>query len=96
MGLSAEDWSNKVAFYEKGADDEGAAPELRLLFARKVNWLRIVARLQASGLETAQGLSTPQTGADREALLFSPTRMAAARIKQWRLANRREASVGDE
>ena len=49
MAQSAEEWS-KVAFYESVADDENALPELRVVFARKANWLRILARLQAAGL----------------------------------------------
>src|SRR5262249_49754241 len=78
MAQSAEEWS-KVAFYEKVADDENAAPDLRVLFARKANWLRILARLQATGLQAHSNPGNPPTSIDREALLFSPTRLAAAR-----------------
>ena len=46
MAPSAEDWSFKLSYYEKVADDEGASPELRLAFARKANWLRILTRCQ--------------------------------------------------
>jgi hypothetical protein len=95
MALSAEEWSTKVAFYEKVADDESAARELRMLFARKSNWLRILARLQARGLQTGQSSSTPQTAIDSEALLFSPTRLTAVRIRQWRIATRQKCSVGE-
>jgi len=72
MAQSAEEWS-KVAFYENVADNENAVPELRMLSVRKANWLRILARLQAAGLQA------PAQIQDREALLFSPTRLAAAR-----------------
>jgi hypothetical protein len=78
MAQSAEEWS-KVAFYESVADDENAVPELRVVFARKANWLRILARLQAKGLQTHQkNAGNPLMATDREALLFSPTRLAAA------------------
>jgi hypothetical protein len=78
MAQSAEEWS-KVAFYEKVADDENAVPELRVLFARKANWLRILARLQAKGFQAHQNPVDHPTPIEREALLFSPTRLAAAR-----------------
>ena len=78
MAQSAEEWS-KVAFYESVADDENALPELRVVFARKANWLRILARLQAAGLQAHENPGKPTTSIEREALLFSPTRLAAAR-----------------
>jgi hypothetical protein len=78
MAQSAEE-SSKVAFYENVADNENAVPELRVLSARKANWLRIIARLQATGFQARPNPSNPQTSIDREALLFSPTRLAAAR-----------------
>jgi hypothetical protein len=84
MALSAKEWSTKVAFYEKAADDETAAPQLRMLFARKANWFRILARLRATRPQTDQSSSEASTTIDREALLFSPMRLAQARINQWR------------
>ena len=78
MAQSAEEWS-KVAFYESVADDENAVPELRVVFARKANWLRILARLQAAGLQVHENPGKPTTSIEREALFFSPTRLAAAR-----------------
>ena len=78
MAQSAEEWS-KVAIYEKVADNENAVPELRALSARKANWLRILARLQVTGLQARPNPSNSPTSIDREALLFSPTRLAAAR-----------------
>jgi len=71
MAQSAEEWS-KVAIYEKVADNENAVPELRALSARKANWLRILARLQVTGLQARPNPSNSPTSIDREALLFSP------------------------
>jgi hypothetical protein len=75
----------RLAFYEKVADDESATWELRMLFARKANWLRIHARLQATG-QSASGFQQGEApgreraclvnGEESEALLFSPIRMA--------------------
>jgi hypothetical protein len=84
MAQSAEEWS-KVAFYEKVADDENAVPELRVLFARKANWLRILARLQAKGFQAHQNPVNRPTPIEREALLFSPTRLTAARTNNGAL-----------
>jgi hypothetical protein len=85
MAPSAEDWSFKLSYYEKVADDEGASPELRLAFARKANWLRILARLQAKGFQAHQNPVNHPTPIEREALLFSPTRLAAARTNNGAL-----------
>jgi hypothetical protein len=68
----------RAAFYEKEADDESAARELRMLFARKANWLRILARLEAKKEESGQSARGSEAP-DRERLLFSPTRMATPR-----------------
>ena len=77
--------NEKLAVYEKVADDESAARELRMLLARRANWLRISARLRATG-KNASGLKQEESGdserthltdaAEAEALLFSPIRMA--------------------
>lgn len=91
MSLSAEERATKIAFYENVADNENATPELRKLFARKANWLRILARLQEKGPQTDPTPSGSLT--DREALLFSPTRLSAWRIKQWRIANTRQQTM---
>jgi hypothetical protein len=72
-----------VAFYEKVADDEGAAPELRRSFARKANSLRILARLGTISPQASLRSISDAAASEREALLFSPTRLAAARIEQW-------------
>ena len=79
--------NEKIAVYEKVADDESAARELRMLLARRANWLRINARLPATG-KIASGLKPEEIGdsertqlmdeAAAEALLFSPVRMAGA------------------
>jgi len=74
------DWQNMLAFYERSADDESTAPEQRLLFARKANWLRIISRLQATGrlVRGLHALENPEkhlvNGDHSEAALFSPVR----------------------
>ena len=87
MAPSAEDWSFKLSYYEKVADDEGASPELRLAFARKANWLRILTRCQEVRPKPNQSKSRVET--KPEALLFSPARLTASGISQWRAANPR-------
>jgi hypothetical protein len=75
--------NEKLAVYEKVADDQSAARELRILLARRANWLRITARLRATG-KIASGFESEKIGASErthlvdsaEALLFSPIRMA--------------------
>jgi hypothetical protein len=77
--------NEKLAVYEKVVDDESAARELRVLLARRANWLRISARLRATE-KSASGLKQEESGdsepthlmdaAEAEALLFSPIRMA--------------------
>ena len=77
--LSADE---RLAVYEKVADDEGAARELRMLVARKANLLRITARLQMR--KTTNGLQLEIRDRERASLddrevadlLFSPMRMA--------------------
>jgi hypothetical protein len=78
--LSADE---RLAVYEKVADDQTAVRELRMLVARRANVLRILGRL---GTEQTTGGredgETPKTKracsvrVDAEALLFSPIRMA--------------------
>jgi hypothetical protein len=89
MSWSAEEWSVKLSFYEKVADDESASPELRLAFARKANSLRILGRCLKAGGKPNQNAIKSRVGAEPEALLFSPTRLTASRIRQWRVANPR-------
>jgi hypothetical protein len=85
-----------AAFYDKVADDESAPPELRRLFARKANWLRILARVQAARPSPNQSASRSPVVTEPEALLFSPTRLTAARISQGRAANvRQKRAAGD-
>jgi hypothetical protein len=77
--------NEKLAVYEKVAEDETGARELRILFSRKANSLRITARLQATG-KIASRLKSEEIGNSKhshlvnameaEALLFSPVRMA--------------------
>jgi len=83
----------RAAFYEKVADDESAARELRMLFARKANWLRILARLEAKKEESGQSASGSEAP-DRERLLFSPTRMATPRERALCCAALAEAASG--
>jgi hypothetical protein len=79
--LSADE---RLAVYEKVADDQTAVRELRMLVARRANVLRILARMGTEqtigGREDAE---TPKSkraysvsGDAAEALLFSPIRMA--------------------
>ena len=76
------EWQNRLALYERSADDESTAPEQRLLFARKANWLRIVSRLQATGraVRGLHGLESSEKRLvnedDSEAELFSPIRLS--------------------
>jgi hypothetical protein len=90
MALSAEHYSERAAFYEKAAEDARVSREGRMLFARKANWLRILARLTAKGNSEAGATGSQKdfTGISREALakeersealLFSPRRLAGAR-----------------
>ena len=90
MVLSAEEYAKRAAFYEKAAEDERAARELRIVLARKANWLHILARLEAKKEQSGQspacrqnkgawGEKPPGPVRISEALLFSPTRLAAAR-----------------
>jgi hypothetical protein len=71
------------------ADDESASPELRLAFARKANWLRILTRCQEVRPKPNQTATKSRVGIEPEALLFSPARLAASRTSQWRAANPR-------
>ena len=80
--LSADE---KLAVYEKVADDESAAPELRMLLAGRANWLRINARLRATGKNASRVKQEERSDSERthlmdaaeaEAFLFSPVRMA--------------------
>jgi hypothetical protein len=96
MVTSADERPSMAAFYDKVADDESAPPELRRLFARKANWLRILARVQAARPSPNQNPSRSPVVTEPEALLFSPTRLTAARISQGRAANvRQKRAAGD-
>ena len=92
MVLTADQWSNKAAFYEKVAEEHSHSSELRAAFARKANWFRILARLAAEGPALGWTLTRPSketpdgqrarslTEQQSEALLFSPRRLWAARF----------------
>jgi hypothetical protein len=83
MVLSNDEYATRAAFYDKAADDDSAPRELRMVFARKANWLHIVARLEAQAesgqirYDDAARESTRVEG--EEALLFSPRRLAGVR-----------------
>ena len=47
MVQTAEQYSNHARFYENLTEDDTAPLEQRAAFARKANWLRILARLAA-------------------------------------------------
>lgn len=89
MVLTAEEYSERAAFHEKAADDESVSREGRILFARKANWFRILARIAAEtggfgGPLMRPSDETPRAGPltelQSEALLFSPRRLWAARF----------------
>lgn len=92
MVLSADEYSKRATFYAKAADGESTSRTLRMVFARKANWLRILARLEGNNEQSCQSATRRQnkracgekvpgrvTGSVAEALLFSPGRLAAAR-----------------
>jgi hypothetical protein len=87
MVLTAEEYSKKAAFHEKAADNQSVSREGRILFARKANWLRILARIAAETRGRAPTHAAfrrdPRAGllteVQSEALLFSPRRLWAAR-----------------
>jgi hypothetical protein len=89
MVLSADEYSKRAIFYEELADDERASRELRMVFARKANWLHILARLEAKKQQHGRSATIRQNQVAQlprlvntsvlEALLFSPRRLAAAR-----------------
>jgi hypothetical protein len=74
--------NERLAVYEKVADDETAARELRVLLARRANVLRILARLRTeepTGGFDDEGMREKNVALSRdaaEALLFSPVRMS--------------------
>jgi hypothetical protein len=45
MDLSTDEYLRRAASYEKLMEDDTASREQRTLFAKKVNWLRFLARL---------------------------------------------------
>jgi hypothetical protein len=94
MVQSAEEWSKRAAFYEKMVDDESASRELRILFARKANWLRILARMEGKKEGSGQSASGSEAP-DRERLLFSPTRMATPRRQALCCAKLAETASSD-
>ena len=80
--LSNDEYALRAAFYDKAANNESAPRELRMVFARKANWLHIIARLEA---QTESGQIRPDDAAQestlerKKALLFSPRRLAGVR-----------------
>jgi hypothetical protein len=84
MVLTAERHSNIATAYERLAANENTPREQRPAFARKANWHRILARiatLTGPSKETLDGQrAEPLTELPAEALLFSPTRLWAARF----------------
>jgi hypothetical protein len=49
MAFTTEQCSKRASAYEKIAEQESAPKAVRMLFARKANSLRIIARLTALG-----------------------------------------------
>src|SRR5919106_6657031 len=105
--LSAEEYSEMAAFYEKAADDAKISRGGRMMFARRANWLRMLARLAAkqASKPCAREVSQRDTiqnnwgelegDALSEALLFSPTRLAAAAPITWEREGRGLKSAKD-
>jgi hypothetical protein len=75
--------NERLAVYEKVADDETAARQLRVLLAHRANVLRILARLSTEeptgGFDDDEGMREKNgalSGDTAEALLFSPVRLS--------------------
>jgi hypothetical protein len=49
--MLAKQYSDQAAAYEKMADNARASQEQRMLFAKKANWFRILARLATDNEE---------------------------------------------
>jgi hypothetical protein len=63
VALTAEHYSKKAAFYDKEAEDERTPREQRMRFAKKANWLRIVAKIAAQKEKEATTRKTIRPGA---------------------------------
>ena len=61
MSRSAEDLSRLADCFDKAAGDETVPPNQRMEFARKANWLRVLARLAATGARRCEGLAPALT-----------------------------------
>jgi hypothetical protein len=80
MTRLAEQYSEKVASYDKMAADEAASHEQRVLFAKKANWFRVLARLAAQKEEMAR--SQELARARDPSLLFAGSERTAMHF--WR------------
>ena len=65
MVFSAEESLTMAAFYDEAAANGRAPRELRMAFARKANWLRILARLEADKHQSVH-LATCQQAPDEK------------------------------
>ena len=78
MALTPEQHLHLAQLYEKLGGQLGVPAETKLEFDRKAKWHRILAR-SSSSLEQPAVPSQVSAEIDREALLFSPTRLWQAR-----------------
>jgi hypothetical protein len=83
MLLQTENHLEMAAFFDSLSANEHAALQARRAFARKANWHRVLARM-SSGIDDSAGeakASGQGTEQQAEDLLFSPSRLWAARDK---------------
>jgi hypothetical protein len=84
MALTPEEYSKKAAFYEKVTEDASASREQRTLFAKKANWLRILARIAEKQEEAAS------RSFHREAV---PEGMRPLQARRWKIGRSLTAVV---
>jgi hypothetical protein len=84
MVLKAQKHGQMATLYEKLSANENASVGMRIAFARKANWHRILARMSAEieqPAEEEKAPDGPRSDVQSEALLFSPSRLWDARDK---------------
>ena len=82
MVLKAQKHGQLATLYEKLSANENPPVGMRIAFARKANWHRILARMSAEIEQPAEKAPEgPRADVQSEALLFSPRRLWDARDK---------------
>ena len=83
MVPKAQKHGQMATLYEKLSANENASVGMRIAFARKANWHRILARMSAKIEQPAEEEAPdgPRSDVQSEALLFSPSRLWHARDK---------------